>query len=119
MCNAAPCRQRLELMREMYDHAAEVPSNALENCDSVLTGGDPFYDRFPWFCLVGRCVVKFVFIAWLDRFIRFQLRNTPVICLMLDTEHIITNLSERCSLLLKLHQYLNIPLMLKFILTRM
>lgn len=82
MCNAAPCRQRLELMREMYDHAAEVPSNALENCDSVLTGGDPFYDRFPWFCLVGRCVVKFVFIAWLDRFIRFQLRNTPVICLI-------------------------------------
>ncbi|XP_048055624.1 kinesin-like protein KIF1A isoform X5 [Megalobrama amblycephala] len=47
-------RQRLDLMREMYDRAAEVPNNALEDCDSVLTGGDPFYDRFPWFRLVGR-----------------------------------------------------------------
>ncbi|XP_058635692.1 kinesin-like protein KIF1A isoform X4 [Onychostoma macrolepis] len=46
-------RQRLDLMREMYDRAAEVPGNALEDCDSVLTGGDPFYDRFPWFRLVG------------------------------------------------------------------
>ncbi|XP_077055016.1 kinesin-like protein KIF1A isoform X12 [Siphateles boraxobius] len=50
-------RQRLDLMREMYDRAAEVPSNALEDCDSVLTGGDPFYDRFPWFRLVGRAFV--------------------------------------------------------------
>uniref|UniRef100_A0A672MNN8 plus-end-directed kinesin ATPase n=1 Tax=Sinocyclocheilus grahami TaxID=75366 RepID=A0A672MNN8_SINGR len=47
-------RQRLNLMREMYDRAAEVPGSALEDCDSVLTGGDPFYDRFPWFRLVGR-----------------------------------------------------------------
>ncbi|XP_076846532.1 kinesin-like protein KIF1A isoform X5 [Brachyhypopomus gauderio] len=46
-------RQRLDLMREMYDRAAEVPGNAVEDCDSVLTGGDPFYDRFPWFRLVG------------------------------------------------------------------
>ncbi|XP_072560627.1 kinesin-like protein KIF1A isoform X3 [Paramormyrops kingsleyae] len=46
-------RQRLELMREMYDRAAEVPSSAIEDCDNVLTGGDPFYDRFPWFRLVG------------------------------------------------------------------
>uniref|UniRef100_A0AAR2L8T0 plus-end-directed kinesin ATPase n=1 Tax=Pygocentrus nattereri TaxID=42514 RepID=A0AAR2L8T0_PYGNA len=46
-------RQRLDLMREMYDRAAEVPSSAIEDCDSVLTGGDPFYDRFPWFRLVG------------------------------------------------------------------
>ncbi|XP_051752739.1 kinesin-like protein KIF1A isoform X15 [Ctenopharyngodon idella] len=50
-------RQRLDLMREMYDRAAEVPNNALEDCDSVLTGGDPFYDRFPWFRLVGRAFV--------------------------------------------------------------
>ncbi|XP_028817171.1 kinesin-like protein KIF1A isoform X2 [Denticeps clupeoides] len=47
-------RQRLDLMREMYDRAAELPSTAIEDCDSVLTGGDPFYDRFPWFRLVGR-----------------------------------------------------------------
>uniref|UniRef100_A0A8B9KEL1 plus-end-directed kinesin ATPase n=1 Tax=Astyanax mexicanus TaxID=7994 RepID=A0A8B9KEL1_ASTMX len=46
-------RQRLDLMREMYDRAAEIPSTAIEDCDSVLTGGDPFYDRFPWFRLVG------------------------------------------------------------------
>ncbi|XP_052455406.1 kinesin-like protein KIF1A isoform X12 [Carassius gibelio] len=50
-------RQRLDLMREMYDRAAEVPGSALEDCDSVLTGGDPFYDRFPWFRLVGRSFV--------------------------------------------------------------
>ncbi|XP_056607205.1 kinesin-like protein KIF1A [Triplophysa dalaica] len=50
-------RHRLDLMREMYDHAAEVPSNALEDCNSVLTGGDPFYDRFPWFRMVGRSFV--------------------------------------------------------------
>ncbi|KAL4608344.1 kinesin-like protein KIF1A [Arapaima gigas] len=46
-------RQRLDLMREMYDRAAEVPSSAIEDCDNVMTGGDPFYDRFPWFRLVG------------------------------------------------------------------
>ncbi|XP_035379967.1 kinesin-like protein KIF1A isoform X11 [Electrophorus electricus] len=46
-------RQRLDLMREMYDRVAEVPSSVIEDCDSVLTGGDPFYDRFPWFRLVG------------------------------------------------------------------
>lgn len=48
------CRQRLDLMREMYDRAAEVPSSVIEDCDNVVTGGDPFYDRFPWFRLVGR-----------------------------------------------------------------
>ncbi|KAM6198617.1 kinesin-like protein KIF1A isoform 3-T3 [Sarcoramphus papa] len=46
-------RQRLDLMREMYDRAAEVPSSIIEDCDNVVTGGDPFYDRFPWFRLVG------------------------------------------------------------------
>ncbi|XP_067309994.1 kinesin-like protein KIF1A isoform X2 [Pseudorasbora parva] len=47
-------RQRLDLMREMYDRAAEVPSTAVEECDHMMSGGDPFYDRFPWFRLVGR-----------------------------------------------------------------
>ncbi|XP_037705096.1 kinesin-like protein KIF1A isoform X15 [Choloepus didactylus] len=50
-------RQRLDLMREMYDRAAEVPSSAIEDCDNAVTGGDPFYDRFPWFRLVGRAFV--------------------------------------------------------------
>ncbi|XP_034386074.1 kinesin-like protein KIF1A [Cyclopterus lumpus] len=47
-------RQRLDLMREMYDRAADVPNNTAEDGDNVMTGGDPFYDRFPWFRLVGR-----------------------------------------------------------------
>ncbi|XP_072263888.1 kinesin-like protein KIF1A isoform X1 [Pyxicephalus adspersus] len=46
-------RQRLDMMREMYDRAAELPSGLSEDCDNVVTGGDPFYDRFPWFRLVG------------------------------------------------------------------
>ncbi|XP_077082393.1 kinesin-like protein KIF1A isoform X17 [Siphateles boraxobius] len=50
-------RQRLDLMREMYDRAAEVPSTTVEDCDHMMSGGDPFYDRFPWFRLVGRAFV--------------------------------------------------------------
>ncbi|XP_077439618.1 kinesin-like protein KIF1A isoform X4 [Vanacampus margaritifer] len=58
-------RQRLDLMREMYDRAAEVPpataiaastctNSATDDGEGAMTGGDPFYDRFPWFRLVGR-----------------------------------------------------------------
>ncbi|KAM9795992.1 kinesin-like protein KIF1A isoform 4-T4 [Syngnathus typhle] len=61
-------RQRLDLMREMYDRAAEVPpatavvsstrSNVTaDDSESATTGRDPFYDRFPWFRLVGRSFV--------------------------------------------------------------
>ncbi|XP_063298465.1 kinesin-like protein KIF1A isoform X4 [Pelobates fuscus] len=50
-------RQRLDMMREMYDRAAEHPAGLTEDCDNVVTGGDPFYDRFPWFRLVGRAFV--------------------------------------------------------------
>nr|XP_020465572.1 kinesin-like protein KIF1A isoform X14 [Monopterus albus] len=50
-------RQRLDLMREMYDRAADVPNTTSEDCESAMTGGDPFYDRFPWFRLVGRAFV--------------------------------------------------------------
>ncbi|XP_029002307.1 kinesin-like protein KIF1A isoform X24 [Betta splendens] len=50
-------RQRLDLMREMYDRAADVPNNTSEDCENAMTGGDPFYDRFPWFRLVGRAFV--------------------------------------------------------------
>ncbi|XP_036971071.1 kinesin-like protein KIF1A isoform X23 [Acanthopagrus latus] len=50
-------RQRLDLMREMYDRAADVPNNTTEDCENAMTGGDPFYDRFPWFRLVGRAFV--------------------------------------------------------------
>uniref|UniRef100_A0A8C7I8R5 plus-end-directed kinesin ATPase n=1 Tax=Oncorhynchus kisutch TaxID=8019 RepID=A0A8C7I8R5_ONCKI len=40
-------RQRLDLMREMYDRAAEVPNSTIEDCENVMTGGDPFYDPLP------------------------------------------------------------------------
>ncbi|XP_039611556.1 kinesin-like protein KIF1B isoform X5 [Polypterus senegalus] len=45
-------KQRLDLMREMYDRAGEMGS-AHEDGENVLTGNDPFYDRFHWFKLVG------------------------------------------------------------------
>ncbi|XP_062964526.1 kinesin-like protein KIF1A isoform X1 [Cynocephalus volans] len=51
-------RQRLDLMREMCDRAAKVPSSVIEDCDNVVIGGDPFYDRFPWFQLVGSPVIS-------------------------------------------------------------
>uniref|UniRef100_A0A3Q2Y206 Kinesin-like domain-containing protein n=1 Tax=Hippocampus comes TaxID=109280 RepID=A0A3Q2Y206_HIPCM len=52
-------------MREMYDRAAEVPPTialasstgtnpTTDDGEGAMTGGDPFYDRFPWFRLVGR-----------------------------------------------------------------
>ena len=44
----------MDLMRDMYDRAADMPSSTIEDCENVMTGGDPFYDRFPWFRLVGR-----------------------------------------------------------------
>ncbi|NXA53926.1 KIF1B protein, partial [Nothocercus julius] len=46
-------RQRLELMREMYDRAGEMTSNTQDEGESTMTGSDPFYDRFHWFKLVG------------------------------------------------------------------
>ncbi|KFV10915.1 Kinesin-like KIF1B [Tauraco erythrolophus] len=48
------CRQRLDLMREMYDRAGEMASNTQDDSEGTLTGSDPFYDRFHWFKLVGR-----------------------------------------------------------------
>ncbi|XP_038965102.1 kinesin-like protein KIF1B isoform X9 [Rattus norvegicus] len=46
-------KQRLDLMREMYDRAGEVGSNAQDDSETTMTGSDPFYDRFHWFKLVG------------------------------------------------------------------
>ncbi|XP_015436633.1 PREDICTED: kinesin-like protein unc-104 isoform X1 [Dufourea novaeangliae] len=57
LANLLPSRQRLELMREMYHNEAELsPTSPDFNIDSI-TGGDPFYDRFPWFRMVGRSFV--------------------------------------------------------------
>ncbi|XP_029683854.1 kinesin-like protein KIF1A [Takifugu rubripes] len=50
-------RQRLILMREMYDHAADVPKNTSEDCVKVTSGGDPFYEPSPRFHLIGRALV--------------------------------------------------------------
>ncbi|XP_035881191.1 kinesin-like protein KIF1B isoform X12 [Phyllostomus discolor] len=50
-------KQRLDLMREMYDRAGEMASSAQEESEATLTGSDPFYDRFHWFKLVGRAFV--------------------------------------------------------------
>ncbi|XP_071432059.1 kinesin-like protein KIF1B isoform X3 [Pithys albifrons albifrons] len=46
-------KQRLELMREMYDRAGEMASSAQDEAEGTMTGSDPFYDRFHWFKLVG------------------------------------------------------------------
>ncbi|XP_038061975.1 kinesin-like protein KIF1A isoform X11 [Patiria miniata] len=53
-------RKRLELMREMYDNAADATPTTPEPLgfeNSAVTCRDPFYDRFPWFRLVGRSFV--------------------------------------------------------------
>ncbi|XP_069730754.1 kinesin-like protein KIF1B isoform X4 [Phaenicophaeus curvirostris] len=46
-------KQRLDLMREMYDRAGEMASNTQDESETAMTGSDPFYDRFHWFKLVG------------------------------------------------------------------
>ncbi|KAG8189809.1 hypothetical protein JTE90_026115 [Oedothorax gibbosus] len=50
-------RQRLELMRDMYHNEAELSPTSPEYNVEAITGGDPFYDRFPWFRLIGRAFV--------------------------------------------------------------
>ncbi|KHJ87698.1 hypothetical protein OESDEN_12521, partial [Oesophagostomum dentatum] len=48
-------KQRLESMRDMYG------ADQLSPCDDpmmeALMGTDPFYDRFPWFRMIGRAFV--------------------------------------------------------------
>ncbi|KAK7066390.1 hypothetical protein SK128_027888, partial [Halocaridina rubra] len=46
--------QKLELMRQMYHNEAELSPTSPDYNIENLTGSDPFYDRFPWFRLVGR-----------------------------------------------------------------
>ncbi|XP_011505550.1 PREDICTED: kinesin-like protein unc-104 isoform X1 [Ceratosolen solmsi marchali] len=50
-------RQRLELMREMYHNEAELSPTSPDYNIENITGGDPFYDRFPWFRMIGRSFV--------------------------------------------------------------
>ncbi|XP_037076336.1 kinesin-like protein unc-104 [Pollicipes pollicipes] len=51
---AADAAQRLELMREMYHNEADLSPSSPDHSVDNVTGGDPFYDRFPWFRVVGR-----------------------------------------------------------------
>ncbi|XP_050054652.1 kinesin-like protein unc-104 isoform X8 [Aphis gossypii] len=50
-------KQRLELMREMYQNEAEISPTSPDFNIEAITGGDPFYDRFPWFRLIGRAFI--------------------------------------------------------------
>ncbi|XP_066231132.1 kinesin-like protein KIF1B isoform X26 [Saccopteryx leptura] len=50
-------KQRLDLMREMYDRAGEMAPSTQDESETTMTGSDPFYDRFHWFKLVGRAFV--------------------------------------------------------------
>ena len=44
-------------MREMYHNESELSPTSPEHPGiDTMTGTDPFYDRFPWFRLVGRSV---------------------------------------------------------------
>uniref|UniRef100_A0AC34QNN7 Kinesin-like protein unc-104 n=1 Tax=Panagrolaimus sp. JU765 TaxID=591449 RepID=A0AC34QNN7_9BILA len=53
----APDTDRLKAMREIYQDAAIVDSPDEDVSMDVWMGTDPFYDRFPWFRLVGRAFV--------------------------------------------------------------
>ena len=43
-------------MREMYANDVEIQSPSDATMDFIL-GSDPFYDRFPWFRIIGRAFV--------------------------------------------------------------
>lgn len=44
-------------MREMYQNEAEISPTSPDFNLEAITGGDPFYDRFPWFRLIGRAFI--------------------------------------------------------------
>lgn len=44
-------------MREMYHNEADHNTACPEYNVESITGGDPFYDRFPWFRMIGRAFV--------------------------------------------------------------
>jgi hypothetical protein len=52
----------------MYMNSADGSPTSPENTEGMV-GGDPFYDRFPWFRLIGR---SFVYLSNL-------LHNVPLI----------------------------------------
>jgi hypothetical protein len=51
-------KQRMVVMREMYESACHPdPSPPSSSLSMGMLGGDPFYDRNPWFRLIGRSFV--------------------------------------------------------------
>uniref|UniRef100_A0A8R1I6L1 Kinesin-like protein unc-104 n=1 Tax=Caenorhabditis japonica TaxID=281687 RepID=A0A8R1I6L1_CAEJA len=50
-------KQRLEAMRDMYETDAQMSPTDGDPMMDALMGTDPFYDRFPWFRMVGRAFV--------------------------------------------------------------
>ncbi|CAJ0951418.1 unnamed protein product, partial [Mesorhabditis belari] len=53
-----PDRQRLESMRDLYETEGEMsPVSPEDPMMEALMGTDPFYDRFPWFRMIGRAFV--------------------------------------------------------------
>ncbi|CAD5217128.1 unnamed protein product [Bursaphelenchus xylophilus] len=54
---ADPARNRLHGMRDAYNNTDTIDSPDDDVSMDVWMGTDPFYDRFPWFRLVGRAFV--------------------------------------------------------------
>ena len=48
---------RLQLMRDLYQNEPLLMTETSDHGLESITGGDPFYDRFPWFRLIGRSFV--------------------------------------------------------------
>lgn len=49
-------RQRLEEMQQFYNTSFHSDPRTLNSSLGML-GGDPFYDRYPWFRLIGRSFI--------------------------------------------------------------
>lgn len=50
-------RQRLQEMQHFYNSAFQSINPRTLNSSLGMLGGDPFYDRYPWFRLIGRSFV--------------------------------------------------------------
>ena len=73
-------RQRLELMREMYQNEAEVSPSSPDPQTSkdINLNADPFYDRFPWYA-----ILQFYKVVKITKyfFFRFRLVGRAVVYL--------------------------------------
>jgi kinesin family protein 1 len=44
-------------MRNMYQNAIDKSTSSIDLNSELTLSGDPFYDRFPWFRIIGRAYV--------------------------------------------------------------